>query len=317
QNAPGGDLTGQPTVRMHPNSIPIAPKPAAPEEAPIAPPTLAPDGGLTTYLGTPARATQAASAVREAQERAQQDIASVARSLAEIATVLHNHAGQLEQFVEGNFANDLVDPRTKVLAQSLSIARQADLHLARLGSILRRLGEAVQTAQSNLDALQQERERLTSLYSIAQELNSTLDLEEVLGRVITQLIEVVRAERGFLMLWDEGQSHLRFMAARGADGHCLSEADFTISQGVVAGVWADQRPLLTLDAQSDIRLHERESVVAYGIRSVMCAPLRVRGHGVGIVYVDSRNQAALFDAAALDLLAAFCNQAAIAIDNAR
>src|SRR5262249_23015669 len=33
--------------------------------------------------------------------------------------------------------------------------------------------------------------------------------------------------------------------------------------------------------------------------------------------VDSRNQAALFDAAALDLLAAFCNQAAIAIVNAR
>src|SRR5262245_20103546 len=169
QSALAGSVTSQPTVRMHPNSVPIMPKPEGPDEAvalpasgvPSAPPTSSPDGGLATYLGTPARATQVASAVREAQERAQQDIASVARSLAEIATVLHSQAGQLEQVVEGSFANDLADPRTKVLAQSLSIARQADLHLARLGSTLRRLSEAVQTAQSNLDALQQERERLT------------------------------------------------------------------------------------------------------------------------------------------------------------
>ena len=38
---------------------------------------------------------------------------------------------------------------------------------------------------------------------------------------------------------------------------------------------------------------------------------------VGVVYVDSRSERALFDTAHLDLLAAFCNQAAIAIDNAR
>src|SRR5262249_34185119 len=131
QNSPGGDGIDQPTVRMHPNSIPSAPKPSAPAEPPFAQPTSSPDGGLATYLGTPARATQAASAVREAQQRAQQDIASVARSLAEIATVLHNHSSQLEQFVEGNFANDLADPRTKVLAQSLSIPPHAHLHPAR------------------------------------------------------------------------------------------------------------------------------------------------------------------------------------------
>ena len=327
---PGGgdaeqDVSELRTVRMpqqsgvqHASQPPAStPEAALANTAAISPPTIQPGGGFHTYLGEPAMAGQIAKAARDAQQRAREDVDWVARNLADIAAALHEQNARLEQVVEGSYANDLSDPRTRLLSTTLSVGRQADLHLARLGSILRRLGDSVRVAQSNLDALQQERERLSTLYHIAQELNTPLELEEVLGRVMAQLIEVVRAERGFLMLWDDAGQKLRFTAARGADGHALVQADFSLSSSVVDQVWQKQEPLLTIDAQADEALRERASIVAYGIRSVMCAPLRVRGHGVGIVYVDSRNTAALFDAASLDLLAAFCNQAAIAIDNAR
>ncbi|HLJ81572.1 MAG TPA: PAS domain-containing protein, partial [Ktedonobacterales bacterium] len=284
---------------------------------PIAPPAMRPDGGLTTYIGEPGQALHTADAAHAAQERAQRDVSALAGSLAELAAQLHEHARHLEQFVEGSLSTDLADPRTHLLSRSLELTRQADLRLARLGETLRHLTESVRAAQSNLDALRQERERLSTLYSIAQDLNTSLDLEDVLGQVMARLIEVVHAERGFLMLWDEAAGTLQFRAARGADGRTLAEDDFNISSGVTQNVWLSQQPLLTVDAQDDVALRERVSIVAYGIRSVMCAPLRVHGHGVGIVYVDSRAQSALFDMAHLDLLAAFCNQAAIAIDNAR
>jgi adenylate cyclase len=294
----------------------VLPRAATPSPA-IAPPTIEPGGGFHTYLGEPTNAAQIAGVARAAQESAQQDVESVARSLADIASTLHLHTKKLEQFVEGPYANDLSDPRTRMLAETLSPVREADFTLARLGHIVRRLGASVEIATSNLHALQEERERLSTLYHIAKELNTSLDLEDLLGRVMSQLIEVVRAERGFLMLSAENEHLLRFMVAQGADGRPLEISDFNISQGIVDGVWQSQQPLLTLDAQDDVRLQQRVSIVAYGIRSVMCAPLRVRGHGVGIVYVDSRKDTALFDASHLDLLAAFCNQAAIAIDNAR
>jgi PAS domain S-box-containing protein len=310
EREPGFDISSEQTVRVAEPGYPIP-------SAQISTPTVQPDGGLNTYIGEPLHAATVAGAARAAQDRAQQDVAQVARSLADIASVLHEQAARLEQFVEGSYAADLSDPRTRLLSQSLALMRQADLHLPRLGHTLQRLGASVREAQSSVDALQHERERLSTLYTIAQELNSSLDLDEVLGRVMAQLIEVVRAERGFLMLWDDAAKRLQFAAARGADGRQLAEGDFNLSQGILEEVWQQQQPLLTLDAQEDERLQMRVSVVAYGIRSVMCAPLRVRGHGVGLVYVDSRNQAALFSAAHLDLLAAFCNQAAIAIDNAR
>jgi adenylate cyclase len=312
------DVTAECTAIL-PSASETQPQPTSGDLPPvkIAPPAMRPDGGLTTYIGEPGQALHTADAARAAQERAQRDVSALAGSLAELAAQFHEHTRHLEQFVEGSFSTDLADPRTRLLSHSLELTRQADLRLARLGETLRHLMASVHSAQSNLDALRQERERLSTLYSIAQDLNTSLDLEDVLGQVMARLIEVVHAERGFLMLWDEAAGKLQFRAARGADGRTLGEGDFNISSGVIQNVWQSQQPLLTVDAQDDARLAERVSIVAYGIRSVMCAPLRVHGHGVGIVYVDSRARSALFDMAHLDLLAAFCNQAAIAIENAR
>ncbi len=296
---------------------PAAGDPMAVQFGPPLPlPTAQPHGGLNTYIGQPSIAQQTAGAVQAAHDSVQREMAAVAGGLAGVARMLHEHTARLEPVVEGSITTDLADPRNRALADALAVARRADLQLARLGAALGRLDTSMQVAQSNISALQRERERLSTLYSIAQELNSALDSDDLLGRVLAELIGVVRAERGALMLWDEASGGLRFVAARSAEGP-LREGDVSISHGIVERVWQAQEPLLSLDAQGDDRLHQQSSVVQYGIRSVMCAPLRVRGKGVGIVYVDSRNQSALFDATALDLLAAFCNQAAIAIDNAR
>lgn len=49
----------------------------------------------------------------------------------------------------------------------------------------------------------------------------------------------------------------------------------------------------------------------------MCAPLRAHGRVIGAVYVDNRLFTGVFSQPDLDLLVAFTNQAAMAIDNAR
>src|SRR5207249_6052404 len=80
----------------------------------------------------------------------------------------------------------------------------------------------------------------------------------------------------------------------------------------------DRKPeLICDDEQFSGAVSRSESIVAFGILSIMCAPLIVRDRCIGAVYVDSRMMAKLFIPRHLDLLQAFCNQAAIAIDNAR
>jgi phosphoserine phosphatase RsbU/P len=158
--------------------------------------------------------------------------------------------------------------------------------------------------------------RLELLYRLSQTFNSSLDLDEVLNRVMDEVIAVTRAERGFLML-QEGDGQLRFHAARGIEQQTIDTPEFHISRGLVARVAEARQPLLTSDALSDDRFSMRQSVVNLRLRSILCVPLLFRDKLVGIIYVDNRLQAGLFTPADLELLTAVAASAAIAIDNAR
>ncbi len=159
-------------------------------------------------------------------------------------------------------------------------------------------------------------DRLALLYRISQAFNSSLDLEQVLNRVMDEVIASTRAERGFVMLRG-ADDQLAFVAARGMDQRTLDQPEFQISRGVVERVAREGKPQLTSDAQSDGWLSARTSVVIFGLRSILCVPLQFKGATIGVVYVDNRLQAGIFLPADLELLTSIAASAAIAIENAR
>ena len=157
---------------------------------------------------------------------------------------------------------------------------------------------------------------LALLYRISQDFNSSLDLDEVLNRVIDEVIAAVRAERGFLMLRDAA-GQLRFRVARGIDRHTIEQPQFQVSRSVIVRVAEESRPLLTSNAQDDARLKAHHSVAVLGLRSILCVPLQIKGSLLGVIYVDNRLQSGIFQPADLDLLTAIASSAATAIENAR
>jgi sigma-B regulation protein RsbU (phosphoserine phosphatase) len=159
-------------------------------------------------------------------------------------------------------------------------------------------------------------DRLALLYRVSQTFNSTLDLDEVLNRVMDEVIAATSAERGFLMLRD-ADGNLVSRAARGLDQRTIEDPTFQVSRGVVEHVAREGLPQLTSDAQSDQRLSTRESVVLLGLRSILCVPLQLKGNTLGVIYVDNRLQAGLFRPGDLELLTAIASSAAAAIENAR
>lgn len=159
-------------------------------------------------------------------------------------------------------------------------------------------------------------ERLALLYRLSQTFNSTLDLDEVLNRVMDEVITVTRAERGFVMLVGD-QKELVFHAARGMERTTIEDPGFQVSRGIVDRVAREGRPMLTSDAQSDSELSLRQSVIDLKLRSVLCVPLTAKRKTIGVIYVDNRLQAGIFTQDDLDLLNAIAATAAIAIENAR
>ena len=257
-----------------------------------------------------------------------------------ISRGLHEHAQKLERAVEGTYARESSDPRIRLLSDSLHLSRLADLELGRLSQSLQRVLQLVQgqtgvpaqqtamgtatpfererqALNSSINILKRERNELETLYDIARVLNSTLEFDQVLRLVMEQVIQFVNAERGFLALINPMTNELDFTIALDKQGQTIDRSAYRNSRGTVIRVVKTREPILTDDAQIDDAFKEQESIMAYGIRSIMCAPLVVRDHCIGAVYVDSRINANLFGPKHRELLLAFCHQAAIAIDNAR
>jgi len=159
-------------------------------------------------------------------------------------------------------------------------------------------------------------DRLALLLHLTQVFNSTLNLDEVLDRVIDEVITAVHAERGFVML-REPDGKLTFRTARGLDQSTIKAPRFQVSLSVVESVATNGQPILTNDAMSDRRFRGRESVIILGLRSILCAPLKVKDKIIGAIYADNRLQAGIFTNDDLDLLSAIASSAAIAVENAR
>lgn len=162
-----------------------------------------------------------------------------------------------------------------------------------------------------------QKERLAALYEVSARLSTTLDLSELLNLVMDAIIQLTDAERGYLVLVDEVTGELQTAAARNVDQETIEGSSMEISRTVVRRVVDTGEPVLTDNAQEDERFSNHKSVIGFRLRSVMCAPLRARGHLIGATYVDNRLQAGVFAREDLELLVAFASQAAMALENAR
>ncbi|MBN1314384.1 MAG: GAF domain-containing protein [Anaerolineales bacterium] len=184
--------------------------------------------------------------------------------------------------------------------------------------------EQIQIALSSLDRLEQvlggqeeEHQQLLAIQQVSQAITSSLDLQRVLNMVMDTIIQLTGAERGFLMLLNPESGDLVIKVARNFDRETIQKSSFKISRSIVRQVARKGKPIVTTNAQADPRFRTHESVVSYNLRSILCVPLKVREELIGVIYADNRAITGLFDFRDRDLLAAFANQAAVAIQNAR
>ena len=181
-----------------------------------------------------------------------------------------------------------------------------------------RVSEKIRKLELGVNEHAQVRQsQLGALMGIGRVINSSRGLQRVLEEVMDTLIALMRAERGFLMLRDPKDGKLKPEISRGID-HLNLDAEITkVSQTIVRKVSSTGESVLTTNAQADPRFENQMSVAAYQLRSILCAPLKLRNEMIGVIYVDNRAHTGIFRESDLELINAFADQAAVAIDNAR
>ncbi|MCC6568421.1 MAG: GAF domain-containing protein [Anaerolineales bacterium] len=181
---------------------------------------------------------------------------------------------------------------------------------------LKTLETSLQRISETLVPFEQRFSHLQALAGIGQIVNSTLEIDEVLQTVMDTIIRLTEAERGFLMLRDErGEMVIRI--ARNWEQESINQSESNISRTIVQKVIDTGEAILTTNALEDKRFSGTESVIAFNLRSILCVPLMVKTELTGVIYTDNRIRTGIFSESDRDLLIAFANQAAVAIENAR
>ena len=170
------------------------------------------------------------------------------------------------------------------------------------------------SSEISVDTLSVDRLRL--LYDVSRELTTERDVKVLLDRTLGNLLAVYPAERVVVAIKNETQKGFVVDAVR---YHNLEVDDAeALSGSIIRRVIETNEPVLSIDAQTDDRLNQYQSVIDYNIRSVLCVPLfQVKEGVIGALYVDHRGIGNAFSEADQTFLQAFANLVGMALVNAR
>ncbi len=158
----------------------------------------------------------------------------------------------------------------------------------------------------------------SSLLEVSRDLVSSLDIDEVLRRVIEAAIEAIEpAEKGTLHLFDEDEEELVVRASVGFSSEMVEAARFAPGEGYTGWAFAHQQPVIIGDVKTDPRTKPIDLPEVQEERSALCVPLVFGGEAIGILTLDNVTRLEAFDQTHVDLLTIFASQAAAAIRNAR
>ncbi|MFQ5863800.1 MAG: SpoIIE family protein phosphatase [bacterium] len=176
--------------------------------------------------------------------------------------------------------------------------------------------EEVRQELSNLRA---KVEALSSLIEISIIINSTLDLDKLIGLVMEKAQSVMKAEASSVMLIKEDKKILECAVALGKVGDQVKKKmHLQVGEGVAGWVAAHGKPQIVRDVLKDPRFSPKlDKTTGFHTRSILAAPLMVKDKIIGVAEVINRIDGKAFQEDDLELFSTFCRQVAMAIENAR
>lgn len=274
---------------------------------------LLPSGYVTTHLETTV-------ALREALQARDSILLILALSPLNETRVLQTVREEIEDlpllFVtrpqpQASLVNALLDLNLRALIQypfdgeDVRAIIAGTLEQARQRAHRQQLKDDLAAANHKLSQRIQE---INAIYAIGKSVTSSLDIDEVLERIVDASVNLTQSEEGFILLMEEDKLYLRI--AKNMNEALATRFNTEAYDPVARQVIRTGRPTM---------LH-RDTKIATGylVRSLLYVPLQAPGRGtIGVLGVVNVVRTHAFDENHLFTLSSFADYAAIALENAR
>ncbi len=184
---------------------------------------------------------------------------------------------------------------------------------------IRKLKLRLNHVEADLDErsqqIEQQHQELESLYRADDELRRHLHLDEVLQSLVNTAVELLHADKGSLLVWDDKKEKLHARATYGFSPETVAIMSFSMGEGLAGKVAQSGQAAIVEDAQRDERVTPAV-IMAEKIRGLIQIPILVAGEGYGIFSADYL-QPHHFTEEEIRLLSAFAQRAGLAIETAR
>jgi len=176
----------------------------------------------------------------------------------------------------------------------------------------KRSQELEEQVEERTREIERRTQELEALYQADEELYRRVHLEEVLQTLVHIAVDILKADKSSLLLWDERGENLIVRAARGYQQKILDQMTFAPGEGTVGLVAATGETVIVEDTQEDPRVVKR-IIDPEGIRSFMHVPIKVEGQIFGVFNADYVQPRA-FGGDERRLFEALAQRAALAIE---
>lgn len=155
---------------------------------------------------------------------------------------------------------------------------------------------------------------LRILYDLIAEISSIFNVDLLLKRTLNKVFDVLKADRGYIMLIDE-EGKLTLKAARVSEG--TADRQIPISRTIINEVVRKQVGAISNNAMGDKRFAPGKSVHNFNIRSAICVPIKGRERILGVIHVDCSMSEHTYTTQQLRLLTAIGYHTGLAVENVR
>jgi signal transduction histidine kinase len=166
---------------------------------------------------------------------------------------------------------------------------------------------------------------LAIMYETIQAVSHILDVDQLLERIMELIFKSIEADRGCIMLRNPDNNQFEPKAVRWRQKVEQTEK-IALSRTIMDHVLKEKQGVLVSDASQDQRFNTGQSIVRFGIREVICVPMKGRHETMGVLYLDThsnardliqRSQTSRFNGDHLALAIAIAHQAALALEETR
>ncbi len=161
-------------------------------------------------------------------------------------------------------------------------------------------------------------ENITALLEVGTIINSSLELDKVLGAVLNVVNKIIHAEASSILLIDRYGQNLYFNTVTGEKAKEIKKFTLHMGEGIAGWVAKTGELLNVADVSKDPRFKRAISEkIHFPTRNILCVPLRLHDSVIGALEVINKIGSEHFLDEDEELLTVIASQSAIAIDNAR